>query len=177
MVKMHKQPDFNYQNYEKQQDKFVEETKNYNKVHNELISYIEKVKTLENPKKYKKNIYKILPKKDIDCDYNVSSDNQIRKMAQKVYKLAIDETNNKNLKMYDTVYATDSKTAAYTNSPQSYLFLVVDKKQNQMVAYVAIPNKNDVQIRRVMDLEKSKNVKYVQNEIARLLLIYSNKVF
>ena len=178
-VKALKEPDFTFERFYSGQKAFnqsiTEEERNSTKT--DIEAFISKVQNAKTADEIKMTVFEVLPSKKLDTAHVKSSDKQIKSIAEKVIEEAFNYYETENVKLLNTVYATDEKLAAYMEMPQSYLFFALTEDQENMVAYVASYNNEKLEIKPLWDKDKASNSEYVKESTEKLLYIFSIKLF
>lgn len=178
-VKALKEPDFTFERFYNGQKAFNQSIteEELNSTKSDIEGFISKVQNAKTADDIKMTVFEVLPSKKLDTAYVKSSDKQIKSIAEKVIEEAYSYYGTKNVKLLNTVYATDEKLAAYMEMPQSYLFFALTEDQANMVAYVASYNDEKLEIKPLWDKDKASNSEYVKESTEKLLYVFSIKLF
>lgn len=178
-VKALKEPDFSFERFYSGQKAFNQSIteEELNSTKSDIEKFISKVQNAKTADEIKMTVFEVLPSKKLDTVYVKNSDKQIKAIAEKVIEEAFNYYETENVKLLNTVYATDEKLAAYMEMPQSYLFFALTEDQENMVAYVASYNNEKLEIKPLWDKDKASNSEYVKESTEKLLYIFSIKLF
>ena len=178
-VKALKEPDFTFERFYSGQKAFNQSIteEELNSTKSDIEKFISKVQNAKTADEIKMTVFEVLPSKKLDTAFTKSSDNQIKLIAEKVIEEAFNYYGTEDVKLLNTVYATDEKLAAYMEMPQSYLFFALTEDQASMVAYVASYNNEKLEIKPLWDKDKASNSEYVKESTEKLLYIFSIKLF
>lgn len=171
------QASFEYSAYQAEQYEFNETFENLEIHKKNLEDFTQHVYGLKNIYELEETLLSILPDIEMAEHFFTSSDEQIRIMAQQVYDDALAYFGLEEVKLLDTVYATDVRYSAILNSPQNYLFFALTPDKEKIVSYIVTPTEIGYDMETMWELENASDVAYTQMVSGNLLHIFNQQVF
>lgn len=177
-IKSIKHPDFTYAQYEKQQQSFnVCYGDGLASKQKELHQFIKQVIVAKSAQAVKENSLSLLKKTACNVSFVSQSDAQVRALAKQVYAY-LKAHSDGSMKLLDTVYTSDQQFSAILQQPQSYLFFAMRKDEKCMLAFLATPQKDGhFAIKKLWNKKQGSDTIATQQMVAKLLLIYNQKIF
>lgn len=178
-VKSMKIPYFTYQNYKEQQLIFnscygrtLQDKKQ------ELQGFINKVNATLDSKDIKQNSLEFLNKTNCRVSFVSQNDEQIRSMAKEVVMYINQFYENREIKLLNTVYTIDEQFSAILQQPRSYVFYALSEDETEMFGFIVTPKEDNTNlIKELWDKNQSKDRGVVQNMVAKILLLFNQKIF